>query len=283
MALPPYASTLERFWYYAYRVICGLIFLFLIFPILVILPLSFNAEPYFTFTEEMLTFDPAGYSVRWYNDLLGSEEWISAIRNSFIISIASTIVATTLGTLAALGLSRRNMPARGFITAVLISPMIVPLIITAAALFSFYARIELSQTFFSIIMAHVVLGTPFVVITVTAALASFDEQLIRASSSLGANQMTTFFRVILPLVLPGVIAGALFAFVTSLDEVVVVLFLAGPEQTPITVRMFSGLREEISPTILALATILVGISIVLLSTLELIRRRGERMRGLSPG
>jgi len=283
MALPPYASTLERFWYYAYRVICGLIFLFLIFPILVILPLSFNAEPYFTFTEEMLTFDPAGYSVRWYNDLLSSEEWISAIRNSFIISIASTIVATTLGTLAALGLSRRNMPARGFITAVLISPMIVPLIITAAALFSFYARIELSQTFFSIIMAHVVLGTPFVVITVTAALASFDEQLIRASSSLGANQMTTFFRVILPLVLPGVIAGALFAFVTSLDEVVVVLFLAGPEQTPITVRMFSGLREEISPTILALATILVGISIVLLSTLELIRRRGERMRGLSPG
>jgi putative spermidine/putrescine transport system permease protein len=283
MALPPYASTLERIWYYAYRVICALIFLFLIFPILVILPLSFNAEPYFTFTQEMLSFDPAGYSLRWYQDLLGSNEWMSAVRNSFIISIASTIIATTLGTLAALGLSRRHMPARGFITAVLISPMIVPLIITAAALFSFYARIELSQTFFSIIMAHVVLGTPFVVITVTAALASFDEQLIRASSSLGANQMTTFFRVILPLVLPGVIAGALFAFVTSLDEVVVVLFLAGPEQTPITVRMFSGLREEISPTILALATILVGISIVLLTTLELIRRRGERMRGLSPG
>jgi putative spermidine/putrescine transport system permease protein len=283
MALPPYASTLERVWYYAYRVICALIFLFLIFPILVILPLSFNAEPYFTFTQEMLSFDPAGYSLRWYQDLLGSNEWMSAVRNSFIISIASTIIATTLGTLAALGLSRRHMPARGFITAVLISPMIVPLIITAAALFSFYARIELSQTFFSIIMAHVVLGTPFVVITVTAALASFDEQLIRASSSLGADATTTFFRVILPLVLPGVIAGALFAFVTSLDEVVVVLFLAGPEQTPITVRMFSGLREEISPTILALATILVGISIVLLTTLELIRRRGERMRGLSPG
>jgi len=283
MALPPYASPLERFWYYGYRVLCGLIFLFLIFPILVIIPLSFNAEPYFTFTKEMLTFDPVGYSLRWYDDLLGSEEWMRAIRNSFFISIMSTIIATTLGTLAALGLSRRNMPGRAFITAVLISPMIVPLIITAAALFSFYARIELSQTFFAIIMAHVVLGTPFVVITVTAALASFDEQLIRASSSLGANQVTTFFKVILPLVLPGVISGALFAFVTSLDEVVVVLFLAGPEQTPMTVRMFSGLREEISPTILAIATILVGISIVLLSTLEMIRRRGERLRGLSPG
>ncbi len=283
MALPAYASTAERIWYYAYHVICALIFLFLIFPILVILPLSFNAEPYFTFTEEMLTFDPVGYSLRWYQDLLGSEEWMSSVRNSFIISISSTIVATTLGTLAALGLSRRQMPARGFITAILISPMIVPLIITAAALFSFYARIELSQTFFSIILAHVVLGTPFVVITVTASLASFDEQLIRASSSLGANTTTTFFRVILPLVLPGVISGALFAFVTSLDEVVVVLFLAGPEQTPITVRMFSGLREEISPTILALATILVGISIILLSTLEMIRRRGERLRGMTQG
>lgn len=283
MALPPYASPLERIWYYTYRVICMLIFLFLIFPILVIMPLSFNAEPYFTFTREMLQLDPAGYSLRWYESLLSSEEWIRSIRNSFFISTMSTIVATTLGTLAALGLSRRHMPGRAFITAVLISPMIVPLIITAAALFSFYARIELSQTFFSIIMSHVVLGTPFVVITVTAALASFDEQLIRASSSLGANQLTTFFKVILPLVLPGVISGALFAFVTSLDEVVVVLFLAGPEQTPMTVRMFSGLREEISPTILALATILVGISIVLLSTLEMIRRRGERLRGLSPG
>jgi len=283
MALPPYASTLERVWYYAYHVLCGLIFLFLIFPILVILPLSFNAEPYFTFTVEMLQFDPVGYSLRWYQDLLSSEEWLRAIRNSFFISIMSTIIATTLGTLAALGLSRRYMPARGFITAVLISPMIVPLIITGAALFSFYARLDLTQTFSSIILSHVALGTPFVVITVTAALASFDEQLIRASASLGANQTTTFFKVILPLVLPGVIAGALFAFVTSLDEIVVVLFLAGPEQTPMTVRMFSGLREEISPTILALATILVGISILLLTTLELIRRRGERMRGLSPG
>jgi len=283
MALPPYASTLERVWHYSYLVICALIFLFLILPILVILPLSFNSLPYFTFTQEMLSLDPAGYSLRWYQDLLSDPEWLRAIRNSFFIAIISTIISTSIGTLAALGLSRRHMPARAFITAILISPMIVPLIITAAALFSFYARIELSQTFFSIIMAHVVLGTPFVVITVTAALASFDEQLIRASSSLGANQTTTFFKIILPLVLPGVISGALFAFVTSLDEVVVVLFLAGPEQTPMTVRMFSGLREEISPTILAIATILVGISIVLLSTLEMIRRRGERMRGLSPG
>ena len=283
MAIPKYAGPAERTWIWTYRVICALIFLFLIFPILVIIPLSFNAQPYFTFTPQMMSLDPAGFSMRWYDALFGSREWMQSIRNSFIISISSTLIATSLGTLAALGLSRRDMPARNFITALLISPMIVPLIITAAALFSFYARLNLANTFFSIIMAHVVLGTPFVVITVTAALSSFDEQLSRASQSMGAGKFTTFFKVILPLLLPGVIAGALFAFITSLDEVVVVLFLAGPEQTPITVRMFSGLREEISPTILALASVLVAFSIALLAAMELIRRRGEKMRGLTPG
>ena len=283
MALPAYATRAERVWHYAFNIICGLVFFFLVAPIVVIIPLSFNAQPYFTFTREMLSFDPQGYSMRWYDALFGSREWTSSIANSFIIAISSTILATALGTLAALGLNRRNMPARGIITAVLISPMIVPLIITAAALFSFFARIGLSNTFPGIILSHVVLGTPFVVLTVTASLSGFDESLIRASQSLGANQTRTFFKVILPLLLPGVISGALFAFVTSLDEVVIVNFMAGPEQTPMTVRMFSGLREEISPTILALASLLVALSILLLTTLELIRRRNERLRGMSPG
>lgn len=283
MALPTYATPVERVWHYAFRVICGLVFFFLIAPIIVIIPLAFNAQPYFTFSREMLTLDPEGYSLRWYRALFGSSEWMNSIGNSFIISISSTIIATALGTLAALGLNRRAMPARALITAVLISPMIVPLIITAAALFSFFARVGLANTFPGIILSHVVLGTPFVVLTVTASLSGFDETLIRASQSLGASQARTFFKVILPLLLPGVISGALFAFVTSLDEVVIVNFMAGPEQTPITVRMFSGLREEISPTILALASLLVAVSIVLLSTLEMIRRRNERLRGMSPG
>lgn len=283
MGLPSYAGTGERIWYYTYLFICAAIFLFLIFPILVILPLSFNAQPYFTFTKEMLSFDATGYSTRWYQDLINDSEWRRAIGNSFFIATISALISTSLGTLAAVGLSRRHMPARAFITAILISPMIVPLIITAAALFSFYARLDLSSTFTSVILSHVVLGTPFVVITVTASLSGFDESLLRAAQSLGANTWTTFFKVILPLLLPGVISGALFAFITSLDEVVVVLFLAGPEQLPMTVRMFSGLREEISPTILAIATILVCVSIMLLTTLELLRRRTERMRGLSPG
>lgn len=283
MALPAYASTGERVWYYAFRIICALIFLFLIFPILVIIPLSFNAEAYFTFTPKMLHLDPAGYSLRWYHELFSSREWMSSIRNSFFIATSSTIIATALGTVAAIGLSRPQMPARAAITALLISPMVVPLIVTGAALFSFYARLNLTSTFFSIIMAHVVLGTPFVIITVTAAMSGFDQSLIRAAQNLGANQVTTFFKVILPLLLPGVISGALFAFITSLDEVVVVIFLAGPAQTPMTVRMFSGLRENISPTILAIASILVLISVILLTGMELMRRRSERMRGLTPG
>jgi len=283
MALPSYITPSERVWYYAFRAICALVFLFLITPIVVIIPLAFNAEPYFTFTEAMLSLDPEGYSLRWYEALLGSAEWTRSIRNSFIIAISSTIIATSLGTVAALGLNRKQMPYKGVIMAVLISPMIVPLIISAAALFSLFARIGLANTFPGIILSHVVLGTPFVVITVTASLAGFDNTLIRASQSLGANQTRTFFKVILPLLLPGVISGALFAFVTSLDEVVIVNFMAGPAQTPMTVRMFSGLREEISPTILALASILVAISILLLTTMEILRRRSEKMRGMSPG
>jgi putative spermidine/putrescine transport system permease protein len=129
----------------------------------------------------------------------------------------------------------------------------------------------------------VVLGTPFVVLTVTASLSGFDRTLIRASQGLGATQRQTFFKIIVPLLLPGVISGGLFAFVTSLDEIVIVSFMSGPEQTPITVRMFSGLREQISPTILALASLLVAMSILLLSSLEMIRRRHERMRGMSAG
>ncbi len=192
MSLPAYAGPGERAWHYGFRFICALIFLFLIFPIVVIVPLSFNALPYFTFTEAMLSLDPAGYSLRWYNALLGSEEWMSSIRNSLFIATSSSLIATFLGTLAALGLSRPQMPARGLITAILISPMIVPLIITAAALFSFYARFQLGNSFFAIIMSHVVLGAPFVVITVTAALSNFDQSLIRASQSLGADGVTTF-------------------------------------------------------------------------------------------
>ena len=281
MALPSYTTPLERAWYYGFRVFCGLVFFFLITPILVIIPLSFNAEPYFTFTEAMLSFDSAGYSMRWYDDFFGSEQWMFAIQNSFIVAIASTLLATTLGTVGALGLSRPEMPFRSTIMGLLISPMIVPLIISAAGMYFFYARLNLTQTYTGVILAHTALGTPFVIITVTATMVGFDRNLIRAAQSLGADFTTTFFKVIMPLIAPGVISGALFAFITSFDEVVVVIFLAGAEQRTIPIQMWSGIREEISPTILAVATMLVIISVLLLVSLELIRRRNERLRGIA--
>jgi len=150
-------------------------------------------------------------------------------------------------------------------------------------MYFFYSSIGLDQTFLGIILAHTALGTPFVVITVTATLVGFDRSLSQAAANLGADPMRTFFKVIMPLISPGVISGALFAFITSFDEVVVVLFLAGFEQRTIPRQMWAGIREQISPTILAVATILVCISIALLTVLELLRRRSERLRGMSPG
>ena len=174
------------------------------------------------------------------------------------------------------------MPFRSLFMGILISPMIVPLIISAAGMFFFYSDVGLSSTLTGIVLAHTALGTPFVIITVTATLVGFDQSLNRAALSLGANPRTVFFKVTMPLILPGVISGALFAFITSFDEVVVVLFLAGYEERTIPRQMFSGLREQISPTILAVATVLVAISIALLASLEILRRRNERLRGITP-
>lgn len=300
MALPTYASTGQKAWYYGFRVICALIFIFLISPIILVIPLSFNAEPYFSFTEGMLSLDPEAYSLRWYEDVLrngmaapdavagwwsdmwNNAQWIRAIKNSFIIGFFATILATALGTLAAIGLARSEMPYKRAIMAMLISPMVVPLVITASGLFYSFSQVGLDRSYFGLILAHAVLGTPFVIITVTATLVGFDKSLVRASASMGANSVTTFFKVQMPLILPGVISGGLFAFITSFDEVVVVLQMADASQRTIPRQMFSGIREQISPTILAVATILVAISIMLLTTLELLRRRSERLRGLSP-
>ena len=283
MSLPAHAGRIETIWYYTFRVLCGMIFFFLIAPIVIIIPLSFNAVPFFTFTDAMLSFDPAGYSTKWYEDFFTDLNWQGAVRNSFIIAIFSTLISTSLGTIAALGLSRSEMPAKTVVMGILISPMIVPLIISAAGMFFFYTNIGLASTHVGVILAHAALATPFVVITVTATLVGFDQSLIRAAATLGATPVVTFFKVIVPLILPGVISGALFAFVTSFDEVVVVKFVGSYEQRTIPWAMFSGIREQISPTILAVATILIIISILLLATMELLRRRNERMRGLSPG
>ena len=281
MAFPPYIGLGGKITHYSFLIFCACVFLFLIAPILVIIPLSFNAEPYFTFTEGMMALDKEAYSVRWYKDIATNPQWIFSAKNSIFVATFSTLIATVLGTLAALGLSQSHMPYRPLVMGVLISPMIVPLIISAAGMFFFYSKIGLSQTMPGLILAHAVLGTPFVVITVTATLAGFDHSLTKAAQSLGSGTSRTFFKIQMPLILPGVVSGALFAFITSFDEVVVVFFLAGFEQRTIPRQMWAGIREQISPTILAVATILVCVSILLLTTVELLRRRNERLRGVS--
>jgi len=294
MALPSYTTPTQRTYYYAYLFFCFLVFFFLIAPLVAIIPISFSKSPFMLFTEGMLAWppDPEAWSLRWYRYMIGicedkvlttpcGNKWMRGTVNSFFVGSISTLIATALGTLAALGLSRPHMPFKGLIMSILISPMIVPLIITAAGMFFFYAKINLVYTFTGIILAHVALSTPFVVITVTATLVGFDTNMTKASQSLGARPMRTFFKVIMPLILPGVISGALFAFITSFDEVVIVMFMASLDQLTIPKQMWAGIRQEISPVILCMATCLVALSIFLLTTVELLRRRSDKMRGIT--
>lgn len=291
--LHPYLTPNQVLWHFTFRVICGAIFTYLITPIIVVMPLSFNAQDFFTFTPEMLKFDPAGYSLKHYRDFFNNNEWQRSFKNSLMIAPIATIISVSLGTLAAIGLSQSHVPFKRVIMALLISPMIVPLIISATGMFFFYATVGnflenslgIDKNFVGyvkVILAHSVLGIPFVIITVTATLVGFDNSLTRAAANMGADPVTTFFRVQMPLILPGVISGGLFAFITSFDEVVVIMFVGSASQKTLPWQMFTGLREQISPTILAVATILVVFSIMLLTTLELLRRRSERLRGLSP-
>ncbi len=291
--LLPYLTPGQVAWHYGFRCIAGVIFIFLITPILVIIPLSFNAQDFFTYTPGMLRLDPDAYSLKHYQDFFTNNEWQRSMKNSLIIAPFATIISVSLGTLAAVGLSQSHMPFKGTIMAILISPMIVPLIISATGMFFFYSdlgnfmenTLGMSKNFagyIKVILAHAVLGIPFVIITVTATLVGFDQSLTRAAANMGAGPLTTFFRIQMPLILPGVISGGLFAFITSFDEVVVVLFVGSAGQKTLPWQMFTGLREQISPTILAVATILVVVSICLLTVVELLRRRSERLRGMSP-
>ena len=283
MALPNHTPLNYRIWHYTYLTFCFLVFFFLIAPLFVILPLSFNAEQYIHFSAKMLALDPEGFSLRWYEDMIfGTKNpWGLATKNSLIIAFFATIGSTILGTVAALGLSSRHMPYKAAFMALLISPMIVPLIISGTAIFFFMAKVGLAATHTGIVLSHIILGTPFVVITVTATLSGFDHSVTRAAASLGSNPVNTFMKITLPLIMPGVISGALFAFVTSFDEVVVVLFLAGLENTTIPIQMWTGLRDQLSPTILAVATCLIVLSTLILISAELLRRRSERLRGIN--
>ncbi|HEX2885925.1 ABC transporter permease, partial [Vineibacter terrae] len=241
-----------------------------------VLPLSLNDS-------QFLAYPLRGFTWRWYEELLGSARWGLSVRNSFFIGIMSALLATVLGTLAAIGLNVSDFRGKTALTAILLSPMVVPVVIYAVGLYLFFAPLGLTQTYTGLIMAHAALGAPFVVVTVSAVLASFDWRLVRAAQSLGANPFTVFRTIMLPLLAPGVFSGALFAFGTSFDEVVTLLLIGGPQHRTMPREMFSSLREDISPTIAAAAALMLVTAVLLLVTVEWLKARTARLTRPAPG
>jgi putative spermidine/putrescine transport system permease protein len=259
----PLSSRLALTWTHWHT---GIVLVFLIAPILAIMPLSFNAGSYFS-------YPMTGFSLRWYQKAMLSPDWQLAFVNSLGIGAVSTLLATVLGTLAALGLSRANFPFRWVIMPLLISPMIIPVVVVAVGFYLVFAPLGLTDSYTGVVLSHAALGTPFVVITVTASLLSFDRNLVRAASGLGATPWTAFRRVTLPLISPAVATGAIFAFATSFDEVIVILFIGGPAQRTVPRQMWSGIRDSIDPSILAIATLLTVFAIALFATISWLRDR----------
>ncbi|WP_233256262.1 ABC transporter permease [Falsiroseomonas bella] len=242
------------------------VLLFLSLPMIAVIWLSFSPT-------ELLSFPPSGLSLRWYADFFVSDRWVMATRNSLLVGGATMAVATLLGTAAALGLHLGQFRGRALLLALLTLPMVTPFIVTAASMFFAFSLVGLAGTLPGLVLGHTVVAVPFVLVSVLASLATFDATLLRAASSLGATPWMAFRRVLLPRIWPGVAAGAVFAFATSLDEFVITLFLAGPGQFTLPRQMYANVREYMTPTILAAASLLFAVSVLLLLLTEALRRR----------
>jgi len=248
-----------------------LVLLYLVFPILVVIPLSFSAGTY-------LSFPPPGFSLRWYENFLGRADWLDAASLSLWVGGAVMVLATALGAPAALALVRTNFRGKQLVTGFIISPLIAPVIIVAIGIYFFYARLGLVGNPFALVIAHTCLAVPFVVINVSATLQGFDERLEQVAMNLGATPWRTFWQITFPIIRPGVLAGALFAFISSFDELVVALFVSGTSAVTLPRKMWESIRFEIDPTIAAVSTILVVLTGAVFLSAELLRQRSERLR-----
>jgi ABC-type spermidine/putrescine transport system permease subunit II len=240
--------------------------LFLVLPVVVIFPLSFSASPY-------LEFPPRGWSLQWYQNYFSRADWISATLVSFQVALATSALSTILGTVTAFGLTRSSLKGKGVFLGVVLSPLIMPGIIVAVAIYFFYARIGLLGHMAGLVLAHTLLATPFVVLTAMTSLQGYDRNLELAGMSLGGHPLYTFFRITLPLIRPGILSGALFAFVTSFDELIVALFVTAPTAVTLPRRMWEGVRLEIDPTIAAVAAILITFALVCLGVFQRLQAR----------
>jgi putative spermidine/putrescine transport system permease protein len=256
---------------YGVTIVAALVLLYLVFPILVVIPLSFSAGTY-------LSFPPPGFSLRWYANFFGRTDWLDAASLSVWVGAAVMLLATALGAPAALALVRSDFRGKNFLTGFIISPLIAPVIIVAIGTYFFYARLGLVGNPLALVIAHTALAVPFVVINVSATLQGFDERLEQAAMNLGATPWNTFWQVTFPIIRPGVLAGALFAFISSFDELVVALFLSGTSAVTLPRKMWESIRFEIDPTIAAVSTMLIVLTGTLFLSAELLRRRSERLR-----
>lgn len=236
---------------------CALVLAFLVLPLFVIVPLSFNSGSFLVFPLE-------GFSLRWYETVLTDPRWLSAGKNSLIVGLSATAASLAIGVPMAMALSFYVLPGRAFFALFAGAPLVVPPVILAIGLFFLMSSLQLTYSLPGLIIAHTVLGLPFVIITVSAALSGFDRTLLKAAASLGASPMRVFRTVLLPLTWPAITTGGLLAFITSFDEVVLVIFLGGPGQRTLPREMFDSLRESFSPSILALATLLTLVSTALM-------------------
>jgi len=239
---------------------------FLVAPTLVVVPMSFTAS-------NALTFPPEGLSTRWYEKMLTDPQWSTGFANSAQVAFATAILATTLGTLAALGTVRGRFPGRTAVQAIILSPLIVPVIIIAIGMFSLFVRWKIAGSILGLVLAHTALAVPFVVVNVATSLRTVDRNLELAAQSLGAGPVRTFRRVTLPMILPGVLAGGLFAFITSWDEVVVAIFLTSARFRTLPVEMWEQVRQVVDPTVAAVATTLLAVTTTLLVLIFVVRRQ----------
>ncbi|MGG6383204.1 ABC transporter permease [Paenarthrobacter sp. NEAU-H11] len=246
--------TRTLLWVYA-----GLVAFVLVAPTLVVIPLSFTDKA-------SLNFPPSGWSLRWYGNFFQDSAWMAAFGNSVLIGVIVAVVATLTGTAASVGLQKlAGQRAAKPMHALLLAPIVVPSIILAIGVYAIFLRLHLLGTYGGFVLAHTVLAVPFVVVSVTAALTGFDKRLATAAASLGADRWTTFLKVTLPSILPGVVSGALFAFVTSFDEVVLSIFIKSPYLETLPVKMYSSVTRDTDPTIAAAATMIMLLTTVVLA------------------
>lgn len=242
---------------------------FLLLPTVIIIPMSFGTASY-------LEFPPRGLTLAWYREYFADADWMAATWFSLRIAITTTITATVIGTAAAIALVRGSFPGKEMIQAVIMAPLIVPHIVIAVALYLFFAPIGLTGNFYGFVIANTMLSVPYVVITITASLQRFNVDLELAALNCGANRIQAFFHVVLPNIVPGVMGGAVFAFLASFDEATVAFFISGLEGKTITRKMFEDIDFNLTPVIAAVSTVLMIVSVILMSAIELAKRNRPR-------